>query len=40
MLNPEEARGRADDLVQAAKKAGADAADAIYLCNAVAERQV
>ena len=40
MLNPEEARGRADDLVQAAKKAGADAADAIYLCDASTQVQM
>ena len=34
MLSLEEAQSRAQDLVTAARKAGADAADAIYACNA------
>ncbi|MFZ2996506.1 TldD/PmbA family protein [Sphingobium sp.] len=34
MLSLEEAQSRAQDLVSAARKAGADAADAIYACNA------
>lgn len=34
MLSLEEAQKRAENLVDAARKAGADAADAIYVCNA------
>ena len=34
MLTISEAEGRTADLVAAAKKAGADAADALYVCNA------
>jgi PmbA protein len=34
MLSLEEAQQRAEDLVGAARKAGADAADALYVCNA------
>lgn len=34
MLSLEEAQSRAQDLVSAARKAGADAADAVYACNA------
>ena len=34
MLSISEAETRTDDLVAAARKAGADAADALYLCNA------
>jgi PmbA protein len=34
MLSLEEAQSRAQDLVSAARQAGADAADAIYACNA------
>ena len=34
MLSLEDAQQRAEDLVGAARKAGADAADAIYVCNA------
>jgi PmbA protein len=34
MLSLEEAQSRAQDLVSAARRAGADAADAIYACNA------
>jgi len=34
MLSLEEAQSRAQDLVKAARRAGADAADAIYACNA------
>ena len=34
MLSLDEAQSRAQDLVDAARKAGADAADAIYACNA------
>ena len=36
MLSLEEAQSRAQDLVSAARRAGADAADAIYACNASA----
>src|SRR3546814_5309970 len=34
MLSLEEAQSRAQDLVAAARRAGADAADAVYACNA------
>ncbi len=34
MLSLEEAQSRAEDLVKSARNAGADAADAIYACNA------
>lgn len=34
MLSLDEAQKRAENLVEAARKAGADAADAIYVCNA------
>ena len=34
MLKPEEAQDRADALISQAKKAGADTADAIYVCDA------
>lgn len=34
MLKPQEAQDRADALISQAKKAGADAADAIYVCDA------
>ncbi|MEJ7926427.1 TldD/PmbA family protein [Sphingobium sp. AN641] len=34
MLSLDEARTRAEDLVTAARRAGADAADAVYVCNA------
>ena len=34
MLSLDEAQKRAENLVDAARKAGADAADAIYVCNA------
>src|SRR3546814_14194053 len=34
MLSLEEAQARAQDLVAAARRAGADAADAVYACNA------
>jgi PmbA protein len=34
MLSTSEAEGRTADLIAAARKAGADAADAIYVCNA------
>lgn len=34
MLSLDEAQSRAEDLVKAARQAGADAADAIYACNA------
>lgn len=37
MLNKDEALSRADDLVKQAKKAGADAADAVYVCDASTE---
>lgn len=40
MLSPEAALDRAVQLVDKAKKAGADAADAVYLCDASTEVQV
>ncbi|MBK8375479.1 TldD/PmbA family protein [Sphingorhabdus sp.] len=40
MLTPEAALDRAVQLVENAKKAGADAADAVYLCDASTEVQV
>jgi PmbA protein len=40
MLNPQEALDRAQNLVSQAMKAGADAADAVYVCDASTEVQV
>ena len=40
MLNPQEALDRAHNLVSQAIKAGADAADAVYVCDASTEVQV
>ncbi len=40
MLKPQEAQDRADDLISQAKKAGADAADAIYVCDAATQVQM
>lgn len=40
MLKPTEAQDRADALVFQAKKAGADAADAIYVCDAATQVQI
>ncbi|MBL0924895.1 MAG: TldD/PmbA family protein [Sphingomonadaceae bacterium] len=40
MLKPQEALTRAQDLVSQAIKAGADAADAVYICDASTEVQV
>ncbi|WP_373490911.1 TldD/PmbA family protein [Parasphingorhabdus sp.] len=40
MLKPSEAQDRADALVSQAKKAGADAADAIYVCDAATQVQM
>jgi PmbA protein len=40
MLTPEAALDRATQLVEHAKKAGADAADAVYVCDASTEVQV
>ena len=40
MLTPQEALERAVNLVDQAKKAGADAADAVYHCDASTEVQV
>ncbi|MEO9469667.1 metallopeptidase TldD-related protein [Parasphingorhabdus sp.] len=40
MLKPEEAQSRADALISQAKKAGADAADAIYVCDASTQVQI
>lgn len=40
MLKPEEAQSRADALIAQAKKAGADAADAIYVCDASTQVQI
>lgn len=37
MLKPSEAQDRADSLISQAKKAGADAADAIYVCDAATQ---
>ena len=40
MLKPSEAHDRADALISQAKKAGADAADAIYVCDAATQVQM
>ncbi|WP_417594964.1 TldD/PmbA family protein [Parasphingorhabdus sp.] len=40
MLKPTEAQDRADALISQAKKAGADAADAIYVCDAATQVQI
>lgn len=40
MLKPEEAQSRADALIAQAKRAGADAADAIYVCDASTQVQI
>ncbi|MEL6876377.1 MAG: DNA gyrase modulator, partial [Pseudomonadota bacterium] len=40
MLKPEEAQDRADALISQAKKSGADAADAIYVCDASTQVQM
>lgn len=40
MLKPQEAQDRADALISQAKKAGADAADAIYVCDASTQVQM
>ena len=40
MLKPTEAQNRADALISQAKKAGADAADAIYVCDAATQVQI
>ncbi|AMO72069.1 TldD/PmbA family protein [Sphingorhabdus sp. M41] len=40
MLKPSEAQDRADSLISQAKKAGADAADAIYVCDAATQVQM
>ena len=40
MLKPSEAQDRADALISQAKKAGADAADAIYVCDAATQVQM
>jgi PmbA protein len=40
MLTLEDAQSRAEDLVAAARKAGADAADALYVCNAATQVSV
>ncbi|VAW04547.1 TldE protein, part of TldE/TldD proteolytic complex, partial [hydrothermal vent metagenome] len=40
MLEPQEAQDRADALISQAKKAGADAADAIYVCDASTQVQM
>jgi len=40
MLKPSEAQDRADSLISQAKKAGADAADAIYVCDASTQVQM
>ncbi len=40
MLKPHEALDRAENLVSQAIKAGADAADAVYVCDASTEVQV
>ncbi len=40
MLKPSEAQDRADHLITQAKKAGADAADAIYVCDAATQVQM
>ena len=40
MLKPSEAQDRADALISQAKKAGADASDAIYVCDAATQVQM
>jgi PmbA protein len=40
MLTPDEAKTRAADLIQRARKAGADAADAVYSCDAATQVQM
>tara|TARA_R110000850_G_scaffold9852_8_gene35742 strand:+ start:3830 stop:5176 length:1347 start_codon:yes stop_codon:yes gene_type:complete len=40
MLKPSQAQDRADALISQAKKAGADAADAIYVCDAATQVQM
>ncbi|WP_417615442.1 TldD/PmbA family protein [Parasphingorhabdus sp.] len=40
MLKPSDAQDRADALISQAKKAGADAADAIYVCDAATQVQM
>lgn len=40
MLKPEEAQDRANALISQAKQAGADAADAIYVCDAATQVQM
>ncbi|SIN85090.1 PmbA protein [Parasphingorhabdus marina DSM 22363] len=40
MLKPEEAQDRADALISQARKSGADAADAIYVCDASTQVQM
>ncbi|MEH6790544.1 TldD/PmbA family protein [Parasphingorhabdus sp.] len=40
MLKPSEAQDRADALISQAKKAGADAADTIYVCDAATQVQI
>lgn len=40
MLKPEEAQHRADALISQARKSGADAADAIYVCDASTQVQM
>ncbi|MEP3227207.1 MAG: TldD/PmbA family protein [Parasphingorhabdus sp.] len=40
MLKPQEAQDRADALISQAKQAGADAADAIYVCDASTQVQM
>jgi PmbA protein len=40
MLSPQDALDRAVNLVEQAKRAGADAADAVYSCDASTEVQV
>jgi PmbA protein len=40
MLKPSQAQDRADSLISQAKKAGADAADAIYVCDAATQVQM
>lgn len=40
MLKPSEAQDRADALISQAKKVGADAADAIYVCDAATQVQM
>ena len=40
MLSVEQAQSQVADLIAAAKRAGADAGDAMYVCNAATQVQI